>query len=106
MIFIVVKFKPKPEYVESLTDKVAEFTRPPAASRATCASTGRAAWRTRRNTFSWKGSVTVTPARSTSPASTSRSSSAEPRAAGVDPTDHQSGIDATGGAEMGEIKVG
>ena len=26
MIFIVVKFKPKPEYVESFPDKVAEFT--------------------------------------------------------------------------------
>ena len=27
MIFIVVKFKPKPEYVESFPDKVADFTR-------------------------------------------------------------------------------
>ena len=27
MIFIVVKFKPKPEYVESFPDKVAGFTR-------------------------------------------------------------------------------
>jgi quinol monooxygenase YgiN len=26
MIFIVVKFKPKPEYVEDFTDQVAEFT--------------------------------------------------------------------------------
>jgi quinol monooxygenase YgiN len=26
MIFIVVKFKPKPEYVESFPDKVADFT--------------------------------------------------------------------------------
>ena len=26
MIFIVVKFKPKPEYVENFPDKVAEFT--------------------------------------------------------------------------------
>ena len=27
MIFIVVKFKPKPEYVESFPDRVADFTR-------------------------------------------------------------------------------
>jgi quinol monooxygenase YgiN len=27
VIFIVVKFKPKPEYVESFPDKVADFTR-------------------------------------------------------------------------------
>jgi quinol monooxygenase YgiN len=27
MIFIVVKFKPKPEYVDSFPDKVADFTR-------------------------------------------------------------------------------
>ena len=27
MIFIVVKFKPKPEYVESFPDEVADFTR-------------------------------------------------------------------------------
>ena len=31
MIFIVVKFKPKPEYVESFPDRVADFT---AATRA------------------------------------------------------------------------
>ena len=62
----------------------------PATSRATCGSTGHAAWRTRRNTFWWKDFATGTPARSTSPASTSRSSIAEaPPTAGGDASDHQ-----------------
>ena len=75
MIFIVVKFKPKPEYVETFPDRVADFT------RDTRSEPGNM-W------FDWsrsledpseyvlvEASATGTRERNTSPASTSRGSS-------------------------------
>ena len=79
MIFIVSSSSRRRSTSRTSPTRSPSSPRPPATSRATCSSTGRAAWRIRRNTFWWKGSATATPARSTSPASTSRSSSPKPR---------------------------
>ena len=106
MIFIVVKFKPKPEYVENFPDLVADFT---AATRNEPGNL----W------FDWSRSLEDPSeyvlvegfrdgdaGRSTSPASTSRSSSPKcPSALASTPLIISQTIDATGWSEMGEMKV-
>ena len=77
MIFIVVKWKPKAEYVENFTDEVAEFT------QATRSEPGNLFFEWSRGVDDPSEYVLVEGFRDgrqgTSPAGTSRSSSAEPR---------------------------
>ena len=107
MIFIVVKFKPKPEYVENLPDLVADFT------EATRAEPGNM-W------FDWSRSledpseyVLVEGFRDGDAGKRARHQRAlqevrrrSPGAAVVHPADHQPDDRRTGWSEMGEMKVG